>query len=42
MITAVTSGDTLTAQVLTFAIPVGVFFAVTLWGFFQRRPWREP
>jgi hypothetical protein len=25
------------AQVLTFAIPIGVFFAVCLWGFFERQ-----
>jgi hypothetical protein len=24
-------------QVLTLAIPLGTFFAVVLWGFFQRR-----
>lgn len=27
-------------QALTFAIPLGVFAAVLLWGFFQRRPTR--
>lgn len=26
------------AQALTFAIPVGTFVAVLLWGYFQRRP----
>jgi hypothetical protein len=30
----------LTAQVLTFAIPIGVFAAVVLIGFFGRRPAR--
>jgi len=26
------------AQILTFAIPIGVLVLVILWGFFQRRP----
>ena len=26
------------AQALTFAIPLGTFAVVCLWGFFQRRP----
>jgi hypothetical protein len=25
-------------QSLTFAIPLGIFLVVVLWGFFQRRP----
>jgi hypothetical protein len=27
-------------QVLTIAVPLGTFFAVLLWGFFQRRSHR--
>jgi hypothetical protein len=29
------------AQALTFAIPLGTFLLVCLWGFFQRRPHRR-
>jgi hypothetical protein len=34
MITADVAGT----QALTFAIPIGVLFVVSLWLFFQRRP----
>ncbi len=37
MLGAAGSNDMVVAQVLTFAIPVGTFVAVMLWGFFQRR-----
>ncbi len=30
--------DIASTQALTFAIPLGVFTVVCLWGFFQRRP----
>jgi hypothetical protein len=33
-------GDVVGTQALTFAIPLGVFVAVCVWGFFQRRPTR--
>jgi hypothetical protein len=36
------NGDNVAAQLLTFAIPIGTLAAVLLWGFFQRRPTREP
>jgi hypothetical protein len=29
--------DLFVTQALTFAIPIGAFFAILLWGFFQRR-----
>ncbi len=32
--------DVYATQALTFAIPLGVFSLVLLWGFFQRRPTR--
>ncbi len=31
-------GSPLLPQILTFAIPLGVFGAVCIWIFFQRRP----
>jgi hypothetical protein len=33
--------DVASTQALTFAIPLGVFAVVCLWGFFQRRPTKE-
>jgi hypothetical protein len=32
------AGTLVAAQALTFAIPIGAFCLVCLWGFFQRRP----
>jgi len=34
------ASDAAATQALTFAIPLGVFCVVLLWGFFQRRPTR--
>jgi hypothetical protein len=33
-------GDVTGAQMLTFAIPIGTFFAVCIWLYFSRRPAR--
>jgi hypothetical protein len=30
--------DVAGTQALTFAIPIGTLFVVSLWGFFMRRP----
>jgi len=32
--------DVAATQALTFAIPLGTFVVVLVWGFFQRRPTR--
>ncbi|MGH9303303.1 MAG: hypothetical protein ACRDZ5_02700 [Acidimicrobiales bacterium] len=37
MLGAVGTNNMVVPQILTFAIPVGTFFAVLLWGFFVRR-----
>lgn len=36
----IASSPLLAAQAMTFAIPLGAFCAVCIWGFFQRRPTR--
>jgi hypothetical protein len=36
----VITADIAGTQALTFAIPLGFFAVVVLWGFFQRRPTR--
>lgn len=33
--------DVAGTQALTFAIPIGTLFVVSLWGFFVRRPSRR-
>jgi len=34
----VATSTLISAQALTFAIPVGTLVVVCIWGFFQRRP----